>query len=317
MRKYLMQNIPIVVFLVLNLIPSYAQDRNSTATTPVQMMVTLRVQGKDKRTPEVRRDDIIVRQGKERLQVTGWTPLGDVQSGVDLFFLIDDAAHSSLALQFDDLRSFIRSLPANTTVGVGYMRHGTVQITQDLTSDHERAAKALRLPRGSSGVYGSPYLSAIDLMKRWPERSNSREIVMITDGIERLRGGPRHRGLASSSPDVDSASSVTQRTGTIIHTIFTRGVGHLASNSWEITNAQNSMAKLSRETGGESYFLGTQNAVSFRPYLESLQRSLDYRYLLEFNAVPSGKSGLQHVKLTTEIAGVELNSADSVWVNAR
>ena len=101
MRKYLMQNIPIVVFLVLNLIPSYAQDRNSTATTPVQMMVTLRVQGKDKRTPEVRRDDIIVRQGKERLQVTGWTPLGDVQSGVDLFFLIDHAAHSSLALQFD------------------------------------------------------------------------------------------------------------------------------------------------------------------------------------------------------------------------
>ena len=43
----------------------------------------------------------------------------------------------------------------------------------------------------------------------------------------------------------------------------------------------------------------------------------DNRYLLEFIAVPGDKPGLQYVKLTTEVAGVELNSADSVWVNAR
>jgi hypothetical protein len=29
----------------------------------------------NKRMPEVSREDIIVRQGKDRLQVTGWTPL--------------------------------------------------------------------------------------------------------------------------------------------------------------------------------------------------------------------------------------------------
>jgi len=133
----------------------------------------------------------------------------------------------------------------------------------------------------------------------------------------RLEMLPPDRGLGFISPDVDSASTVAQRTGTIIHTIFTRGVGRWGSNFWEITNGQNSMAKLSDETGGESYYLGTQNAVSFRPYLDSLQRGFDNRYLLEFNAVPGGKPGLQYVKLTTEVAGVELNSADSVWVNAR
>ena len=197
------------------------------------------------------------------------------------------------------------------------MRNGTVQTVQDFTNEHDKAANALRLPINSSGAYANPYLSAIDLMNRWPEGSNRREVVMITDGIDRFRGGPRYRGLSFISPDADSASTVAQRTGTIIHTIFTRGVGRWGSNFWEITNGQNAMAKLADETGGESFYLGTQNAVSFRPYLESLQRSFDNRYLLDFNAVSGRKAGLQYVKLTTEVAGVELDSADSVWVNAQ
>ena len=317
MRRNLIQRMSMLALFILTLVPLQAQDKAAKKTTPVQMTVTVRVLGENKRMPEVSREDVIVRQGKERLKVTGWTPVGGDQSGLDLFILIDDAAYPSVASQFDDLRGFIGSLPENTSVGVGYMRNGTVQIAQDLTKNHDRAARSIRLPLASSGAYGSPYLSAIDLMKRWPESSNRREIVMITDGIDRFQGGPRHRGVGFISPDVDSASVVAQRTGTIIHTIFTRGVGRRASNFWEITNGQNSMAKLSDETGGESFFLGTQNAVSFRPYLDSLQMGLGNRYLLEFNAVPGNKSGLQYVKLATEVAGVELDSADSVWVKVR
>src|ERR1700727_215014 len=317
MRKHLLQKLRLFAFLFLGLLPVHAQEKRSTTTTPVQMTVTVRVLGDNKRMPEVAPEDVIVRQGKDRLQVTGWTPVGKDQRGLDLFILIDDAAQPSVASQFEDLRGFIQSLPANTSVGVGYMRNGTVQIAQSFTSNRDQAARALRLPLATSGAYGSPYLSAIDLMKRWPESSNRREIVMITDGIDRFRGGPRHRGLSFISPDVDSASAVAQRTGTIVHTIFTRGVGRRGSNFWEITNGQNSMAKLSDETGGESFFLGTQNPVSFRPYLDTLQNGLDNRYLLEFNAVPGSKSGLQYVKLATEVAGVELDSADSGWVKAR
>jgi hypothetical protein len=215
------------------------------------------------------------------------------------------------------LRAFINAQPATTFVGVGYMRNGVVQIAQDLTTDHNKAAKALRLPFASSGAYGSPYLSAIDLMKRWPDRGNRRELVMITDGIDRFRGGPHYRGLGFISPDVNSAGSIAQRNGMIVHTIFTRGVGRLGNNFWEITNGQNGMAMLSEQTGGQSYYLGTQNAVSFKPYLDELQRTLDNQYVLEFTANPGTKSGLQNVKLSTEVAGVELSSADGVWVNAK
>jgi hypothetical protein len=312
-----MQKLSMFLFVVLSLLPLQAQNGGSTAISPVQMTVTVRVLGKNKRMPEVNREDIIVRQGKDRLQVTGWTPLSGDSSPLDLFILIDDAARTSVSSQFGDLREFIYSLPRTTLVGVGYMRNGTVRVTQDLTTDHRQAANALRIPFGSPGVYGSPYLSVIDLMKRLPDSSNRREIVMITDGIDRLHGWPHHRGLGPISPDVSSASAVAQRTGTIIHSIYTRGVGWRGSNFWQVTNGQNAMAKLADETGGESFFLGIGQPVSFGPYLDRLQSSLDNRYRLEFNAMPGKKPGLQYVKLTTEVAGVEVNSADSVWVAAR
>ena len=295
---------------------SLAQQTATTTTVPVRIAVTANV-ASDKRKPQINPEDVVVKQGKQRLQVTEWVPAQGERAGLDLFILIDDASDPSVGSQYDDLRSFINAQPSTTSVGVGYMRNGTVQIAQNFTTDHSQAAKALRLPVASSGAYGSPYLSVIDLMKRWPADANRRQVVMITDGIDRFRGGPKHRGLSNISPDVDSASQVAQRTGTTIHTIFTRGVGRLANNYWEITNGQNGIAMLSEQTGGESFYLGTQNAVSFKPYLDTLQRTLDNQYLLEFHAAPGTKPAPLYVKLSTEVAGVELNSADSVWVNAK
>jgi hypothetical protein len=318
MRGRFMGKLPILFFLMFSLVPLQAEDnRSTTTTTPVQMTVTVRVLGKEKRMPELNREDIIVRQGKDRLRVTGWTPVSPNRSPLDLFILIDDAARTSVGAQFEDMREFIHSLPKTTSVGVAYMRNGTAQIAQDLTTEHWKAASALRMPYASTGIYGSPYLSVIDLMNRWPESGNRREIVMITDGIDRLRGVPNRRGLGPISPDVDSASSIAQRTGTIIQSIYTSGVGWRGSNYWEVTNGQNAMAKLADETGGESFFLGIHDPVSFRPYLDQLQNSLGNRYRLEFNAMPADKPGLQTVTLTTEVAGVELDSADSVWVAGR
>jgi len=317
MQKNLMQRLSIFCFFLLGLLPVQAQENALTATTPVQMTVTVRVLGKNKRMPEVNREDIIVRQGKERLKVTNWTPIGGDRGPLDLFILIDDAARPTVGSQFEDLRAFINSMPLTTSVGIGYMRNGTVQVAQNLTTNHDQAAKALRIPFGSPGVYGSPYLSVIDLMNRWPETQNRREVLMITDGIDRLHSFPRRHGLGPISPDVNSASAVAQRTGTIIHGIYTRGAGWRGSNFWEVANGQNGIATLAERTGGESFFLGIREPVSFRPYLDRLQSSLDNRYRLEFNAVPGNKSGLRDVKLTTEVAGVELDSADSVWVAAR
>jgi hypothetical protein len=153
-------------------------------------------------------------------------------------------------------------------------------------------------------------------MKRWPDHPNRREVVMVTDGIDRAQRGLRPYGLSLISLDVDSASAVAQRTGIIVHTIYYPGVGRLHHNFWEATNGQNGIAKLSDETGGESFFLGLQAPVSLKPYLDQIQNILENQYLLTFQAKPSKKAGLQSVALATEVAGVEFASANGVWIPA-
>lgn len=303
----------LAVATILGCMPMNAAETSNTPV-PVRMTVTASVTN-DKRMPEISQQDIVVKQGKQRLNVSEWIPAKGDNAGLDLFILIDDAANPSLGSQLDDLRAFINAQPSTTSVGVGYMRNATVQIAQNFTIDHAAAAKALRLPLGNVGAYGSPYLSVIDLMKRWPASDNRREVLMITDGIDRARRGIPTRGLYIN-PDVDSASNVAMQTGTMIHTIYTPGVGRWHRNYWAATNGQLGIAKLSDVTGGESYFLGLGTPVSFQPYLSQLQKALDNQYLLSFSAQAGKKAQLQNVTINTEVAGVDLGSADGVWVPA-
>jgi hypothetical protein len=294
-------------------LPLRAQQAAPTATVPVKMTVTANV-SKDKRAPEITKDDVMVKKGKEKLQVSEWTPAQGERGGLELFILIDEGCDPGLGGQLNDLRHFINTQLPATAVGVGYMSNAATQILQNFTTDHAAAAKVLRLPRGNVGAFGSPYLSVVDLMKRWPASTNRHEVVMVTDGIDRARGGPRF-GLGVN-PDVDTAGDVAQRTGTIIYTIYFPGNGRLNRNYWEANNGQIGISKLSDVTGGETYYLGTQTPVSFKPYFDQIQSSLSNQYILVFLAKPGKKAGLQYVKVSTEIAGVELSTADAAWVAA-
>ena len=98
--------------------------------------------------------------------------------------------------------------------------------------------------------------------------------------------------------------------------IYTPGAGRRARNFWEVNRGQNGIAQLSDESGGESFFLGMQGPVSFKPYLDQIQSILDNQYLLTFSPKPVTKAGLQYVAISTELAGVELSASDAVWVSA-
>jgi hypothetical protein len=224
--------------------------------------------------------------------------------------LIDDSANTSLGSQLEDLRQFINSQPATTKVGVGYMRDGTVDIAQNLTEDHSRAAKALRLPFGNEGAIASPYFSLVDLIKRWPDSAVRREILMISDGID------RYWGSGPGDSYVDDAVEQAQRAGIIVFSIYSPGVGHYGHSFWRVNWGQNYLSRLSDETGGESYYLGSGAPVSFSPYLDDLAHRLLHQYLLTFLAKPVKKAGLQSVKLRTEVPNAELVAADRVYVPA-
>jgi hypothetical protein len=313
-RSTVLNALAVFAMVITGMLYLQAQDKAPAATVPVRMTVTATPLN-DKAMPELTRDDVMVKQGKDRLKVTDWTPARGDQAGLDLFILIDDACDTSLGSQLGDLRAFITAQPSTTSVGVGYMSNATVQIVQNFTTDHDQAAKALRLPLQTAGAFGSPYLSVIALMKGWPEHPNRREVVMVTDGIDRAR---RNIGshFPSINPDVDTASDVAQRTGTIIYTIYSPWIGHWRRSFWRANNGQIGISKLSEETGGESYYLGVQSPVSFRPYLDDVQKMINSQYILGFLAKPKNKAGLQGVQISTEVAGVEFTAADSVWVPA-
>jgi len=266
--------------------------------------------------PAITRDQVTVQQNRNRMPILKWVPARNEHAGLDLFILIDDACDPRLGSQFSEIKSFITAQPATTSVGIGYMRNATVQIAQNFTNDHAQAAQALRLPMANPGAFGSPYLSVIDLMRRWPEHPNRRVVVMVTDGIDRARSSRPRGRLSTLLPDVDSASDVAQRTGTLVYTIYFPGVGHVQRNFWEANNGQMGISRLSDVTGAESFFLGTQAPVSFRPYLDQIQTDLGNQYLLTFGAQPARNEGLQSVSVETDVTGAELVSADSVWVPA-
>ena len=305
-------------FLVAALVLATGTIASKAAATPegripVTMTVTANVAA-DKSTPEINLDNVLVRQGKSQLKVTDWVAARGERAGLELFILIDDKSDSRISLQYDELRAFINAQPASTLVGVGYMRNATVQIAQDLTSDHGRAAQALRLPMGYSGAYGSPYLSMVDLMKRWPVGENRREVVVITDGIGRGQSySGWHRGYGPD-PDADTASAVAQRTGTNIFAIYTPASGLSRHGYWDGMNGQMNLTRLTDQTGGASFYLGLHSPVSIQPYLAQVQTMLDNQYLLSFSAKATKRAGLQPVKISTDLAGVDLAAHDAVWV---
>jgi len=332
----------LVIAIVLATLSLRAQDQS--ATVPVHMVVSVEpLESGENPGLNLSRQDVQVRQGKNNLQVTDWIPSRGDASALQLFILIDDTSDTSLGVQLGDLKAFITAQPATTMVGIGYMRNTAVNIVQNFTTDHEAAAKAVRLPLGSLGASDSPYLSLTTLLKGWPESKVRREVLMVTSGIDRLRGlnggaprgatptASRGRGPAVGlqpgfgppggvmpyiSPDVDSASNLAQRYGVIVHSIYTPGVGHAGRNYWEASNGENGISKLADETGGESFFLGVQAPVSFKPDLDRLQTILDNQYFLVFQAMPGKKPGLQRVRISTEAPKVEIVSANNVWVPA-
>jgi hypothetical protein len=190
------------------------------------------------------------------------------------------------------------------------MQDGMARVVQELTNDHEQAAKALRLPLGSRGVNASPYFSVSDLIKRWPVTSARREVFVASDGIDLYYGSG-----SMDNPYVDAAVEDAQKTGTVVYGIYTPGMGHMGHSRWLTNWGQMYLAQLAEQTGGEAYYIGFEGpAVSFSPYLNEISEHFAHQYLLTFVPKPQKKAGMQKVKIRTEVPKVDLTAADQVYV---
>ncbi len=300
--------------------PVLSRDPNTT-TVPAQMVVTVEP-SHGTEVPVVGRADVMVFQGRERDEVKDWIPLQGENSRLELFLLLDDASQTSLGSRLEDLRQFINSQPPTTALGLGYMRNGVVDFVEPFTTDHAKVANSLRLPISDVGAMANPYLSIVNVIKQWPTNPPGQqalmnrwpgvpvrhEILVVSDGIDRMGG----TGLAN--PYVDEAIVEAQRAGVIIYAIYASGVGRYGRSLWHVNWGQNYLSEIAEETGGDAFYLAYETAVSFTPYLDDLNRRLSHQYLLAFFAKPEKKPGLQRIKLRTEVPNAELVAAEKVYL---
>ena len=277
----------------------FAQDH------PTRVVVTVEA-SKDAAPPSLNREDILVYLDNQRMRVTDWTPIQNDPAGIDLWLLIDDGSDSSLGTELEELRQFVLEQPATTKVGIGYMRNGSVDALQKPTTDHAAAAKAIRLPLAQPGASASPYLALSDLLQKWPAGEQAREVVMISSGVDPDNGpGPSNLYL-------DHAIAASLRAGVVVNAIYFRSAGHFGHSRWLINWGQNYLSQLTEETGGEFFWLGESNPVSFAPYFTELNQHLRNQYLLTF--VAQGKPGQARLRLKTEVPRVTLLGPSRIYV---
>jgi hypothetical protein len=267
------------------------------AAGPGTVNLTVTAVGKKETSPPiVTKEDVQLYLNKERTQIADWKHGGKLYVAV----VIDDSLDNVIANQWNDLKAFFAAQPDTTYISVSYARNGTAMVAQDFTNDHELAAKALRLPLGSGGAFSSPYLTLLDLMKRWPSSADRRSILFFSSGIDYFRGDFWIRPV-----DLDSTISRAQKQNINIWTIYAPDAGHRARGFFLISRAQSYLSQLSDETGGESFYLGTGEPVTFKPYFDELALHLNNQYLLTFNASGGEKGRFERVRVHTELPHVE------------
>lgn len=271
--------------------------RPASAAEPVTVTVTATAAKGS--TPPIKKEDVQVFEGKERVQVSDW------RRGENLYLaiLIDDSIDNQAASEWGELRNFMAAQSKNTLIAVAYARNGAAMVEQDFTSDHALAAKALRIPLGNSAAFSSPYLSLQDWLKRWPSSAGDHRssIILISSGIDYFRGG-----FDPLDPDLDSTIERAQKENVNVWTIYYPDEGHLARGYFRVFNAQANLSKLAEETGAETYYLSSERPVTLRPYFEEIEQHLNNQYLLSFATGAGGKKGkFERVRVTTEVPKVE------------
>jgi hypothetical protein len=220
------------------------------------MVITDTALREDAELPRLQKEDVKVKQGKSFLQVTQLIPAEGDNAALQLMILIDDTLNTSIGNSLTELKEFISAQPASTVVGVGYMSNAGVNIAQNFTADKDLAVKAVRLPRGNLSTMDSPYLSLISLVKGWQQQKVRRVVLMVTDGIDRLRGetpqpsrlgpsyGPVYHTMPTVSTDATSASEISQRYNVLVSSVYAIGVGRAGRSSWDLQNGLSGLTKV-------------------------------------------------------------------------
>ena len=269
---------------------------------PVTVPVSIRVK-EEAEAVELQNIDLSVSEDGEPQTIISIR--GNTSSPITIAVLIQEDLVPSVSNEIKALAEFIRKLPKNSRVMIGYLRTGTIQVKQKFTNDLEKAARALRPPAGfaSVGPY-NPYVEVIEALRKFESQPQGRRaILLVSDGLD------ISRGVDSSSPtqsiDLQRAINESQRRGVANYGFWAPSQA-TAANTSLVSNAQSSLKRLADETGGEAFFQGTGAPVSFEPFLRELDISLQKQAALTFLSTHL-KKGFHRIEVKSSTPGVRVS----------
>jgi VWFA-related protein len=275
--------------------------------------VTVTATGKDQSAPAaVPANAVVVKQDGKAAKILSWEPVSGGKAGLDVAVLIDDSVTQKASVQLKDIGDFLRKLSPDARVAVVYANYGAAKFEQEFTTDHEKAAKAIRIPDALPGSANGVYDSFSALIKKWPESQNRKVVIFVSDGIDVSNGVDD--SLPGQSMVLQRAIDAAERASVVVYAIFASGSGRAVQNQFLVNNGQGSLARLASETGGDAFFSGFQTPVSFKPFLEDIGKLMGQQYLLTFVPTPAEKGRYARLQVTVEAGDVELIAPDHVYV---
>lgn len=284
----------------------------ATPAAPGQGQAIITVLPKNAGTPSVQTQDLQIKVDGKQSSVTSLTPAKGPGSPLELVLLIDSGARSSLGSQLGEIQDFVKEMPANTKIGIAYMENGMAHFAAPLSSDSAQVLAGLHLPNGGPGQSASPYFCLSDLAKHWPSHDPNarREVIMISDGVDdyNLRYDPQ-------DPYVQAAITDSVRSGLVVYSIYWISRGPVDGSAYENNAGQSLLIEVTQATGGNSYYQGSGNPVSFDPYFRDLRVRFQNQYKLGFSSQLKGKPEVQSFSLKDGSSSSKVIAPKQVFVS--
>lgn len=194
---------------------------------------------------------------------------------INLAILIQDNLVSHVSNELEITRGFIETLPKGSQVMVGYITTGSLQVRQPFTNDLGKAAGSLRILISSPDASSfNPYVEVLEALRKFDSQSKNRNILlMISDGLDDSRGFDPASVL--DSIDMNRAIAEAKRRDVLIYSFYAPSVGLTSRSFLAASYGQSSLGRISRETGGQAFFQGTTDFVTFNSYFERLTQALN------------------------------------------
>ena len=160
---------------------------------------------------------------------------------------------------------------------VGYITAGALQVRQPFTSDLDKAANSLRIPRSStSSAPYNPYVEVLEALKKFENGKNAKAVLLVSDGLDISRGFDST--AAGHTLDLERAIKDANRRNVSIFSFYAPSVGLTSRSHLAASFGQSSLNRLASETGGKAFFQGLTGFVTFDSYFKQLREALNRQY---------------------------------------